>query len=201
MKHESKDTPVRCEPRTPSCRSSGKLSRPRWPSRSANQVLSDFYGRNVRMRVVWNAATTHRIYLAVTFRDLRWALKATAIHRQGRLQVTRWSHHDTIQASLAHPHGRAGVGWYSAITGSGDSSDLDRRLAGVSGTTCSWRGTPSPPSTTGAWKRGIGVSFGNFNQDREAGCTVRSSHLRYLANDEGRGSWWWHLGKRWCVAM
>ena len=70
----------------------------------------------------------------------------------------------------------------AAITGCGDSSSLERRLALMSGTTCSWRGTPSPPSTTGAWKKGTGVSFGNFNQDLRADRTVRSTHLRYLAN-------------------
>ena len=76
----------------------------------------------------------------------------------------------------------------AAITGCGDSSSLERRLALMSDTTCSWRGTPSPPSTTGAWKKGTGVSFGNFKQDLRADHTVGSSHLRYLANDEERAN-------------
>ena len=34
-----------------------------------------------------------------------------------------------------------------AITGSGEATNLHRCLARMNGTTCSWRGTPKPPST------------------------------------------------------
>ena len=105
-------------------------------------------------------------------------------------RVAFWSRDEVIlrpfsvvrRVCLARPALADTVLSVAAITGSGEASNLDRRLARMSGTTFSWRGTPKPPSTTWVWKKRTGVSCGDLNQDRKADLTIRWSHFRYLAD-------------------
>ena len=134
----------------------------RSPLRVTNQVPLDPNGSNIWTRSVRSTATTHRIYPTVTLRHLWQECKAMAIHRlvshfhQSPLEVVRQSYLTTIEGHLANC-----TAWLAlantvlstaAITGSGDMSNLLRCLALMSDTRCSWRRTPKPPSTAGAWK-------------------------------------------------
>ena len=111
----------------------------------------------------------------------RWSISARVALRSWD-DVTSRPFRDVRRICLARPAVADAEVSIAAITASGDSPNLLRRLVFMSGTMCSWRGTPSPPSTTGVWRKGVGVSFGSFNQDLTADLTIRSSHLRYLAD-------------------